>query len=185
MSTVAAPPRFTPDDLLHMEDRGLYELVDGQLVEKPISSLSRETAGVITIGLGIFLRQNRLGVLYPEQTFQCFPDDPDLVRRPDIAFVSRERVGGVSETGHVKISPDLAIEVISPNDTIYELDEKLADYRSAGVKLVWVVDPKWKTVRIHRADRTVSELFAGDTLGGEQVLPGFSVAVDDLIPKQG
>ena len=184
MSMVAAQPRFTPDDLLHLEDEGPYELVGGRLVEKAMSSLSSRTAGIITIEIGIFLRQNPVGELYPEQSFQCFPGNPDLIRRPDIAFISKDRAGGVAESEHVKISPDLAIEVVSPADTIYDLDAKLADYRSVGVKLVWVVDPKWKTVRIHRADRTVSELLAGDTLSGEQVLPGFSVIVENLIPEQ-
>jgi Uma2 family endonuclease len=183
MTIATAEPRSTPDDVLRLEDQGLYELVGGRLVEKSISSLATETAGILTVKLGIFLRQNPLGRIYPEQSFQCFPHDPDLIRRPDIAFVRNERLSQVAETGHVKVRPDLAIEIISPTDTIYQLDEKLADYRSAGILLVWVVDPKWKTVRVHRADRTVSELFEGDSLSGEQVLPGFVVPVGELMPK--
>ena len=183
MTIATAESRATPDDVLRLEDQALYELVGGRLVEKSMSSLASETACVVIVELGTFLRQNPLGKIYPEQTFQCFPHDPDLIRRPDIAFVRNERLSQVAETGHVKIRPDLAIEIISPTDTIYQLDEKLADYRSAGIPLVWVIDPKWKTVRIQRADRSVAELFEGDSLTGEQVLPGFVVPVGELMPK--
>jgi Uma2 family endonuclease len=78
---------FTPDDVLRLEDEGLYELVDGRLIEKPMSELAIKTAGFITVVLGNHVMPNDLGDLYPEQTFQCFPHDPALLRRPDIAFV--------------------------------------------------------------------------------------------------
>ena len=184
MTTMLAETRSTPEDVIRLENQGLYELVDGQLMEKDMSSLATKCMGLLVVELGIFLRQHPLGDIYPEQTFQCFPDDPELIRRPDIAFVAIDRLAGVSETGHVKIAPDLAIEVVSPTDRIYDLDEKLVDYRSAGVKLVWVVDPKWKIIRIHRPDGSVSELFEGDMLTGEPILPGFKVAVSALMPRQ-
>ena len=149
-----------------------------------MSSVANKTAWILGGHLFVFLSRNPIGEVYNEQAFQCFPADARLIRRPDLAFVRTERLGGVAEEGHIKITPDLAIEVVSPNDKIYDLDEKLADYRTAGVKLVWVVDPKWRSVRIIRADRTVSELFSGDTLSGELVLPGFSVPVDELMPTK-
>lgn len=184
MTVVAAQPpsHFTPDDLLNLDDGHLYELVGGKLVEKQMSSLASETAGIIIVRLGNFILESRAGKLYPEQTFKCFAHDPDLIRRPDIALITADRVASVPEEGHVPIAPDLAIEVVSPNDKIYELDEKLADYRSAAVKLVWVVNPKARTLRIRRLDHTVTELEETDTLSGESVLPGFSILVRDLLP---
>src|SRR5437016_1577447 len=122
MTTFAAQTHFTPDDVLRLESEGLYELVDGKLVEKRMSSLASETAGLLTADLVGFLRQSPLGRIYPEQTFKCFPHDPDLIRRPEIAFIAAERLGGVPEEGHVPIAPDLAIEIVSPNDSVYELD---------------------------------------------------------------
>ncbi len=74
--------------------------------------------------------------------------------------------------------------MVSPNDKIYELDEKLNDYHLAGVKLVWVVNPSSRIIRIHRLDHSVSELSENDTITGETVLPGFSSIVRDLLPMK-
>ena len=185
MTTMAAHPVFTPDDVLRLESETLYELVDGKLVEKRMSSVASETAGIITGHLFIFVREKPLGKVFPEQTFKCFPDDPDLIRRPDIAFVSADRLAGVPPEGHVPIVPDLAIEVVSPNDSVYELDRKLADYQAAGVKLVWVVNPEARMIRVHRPDHSVVELHESETISGESVLPGFSAMVTNLLPAVG
>ncbi|HET6247319.1 MAG TPA: Uma2 family endonuclease [Tepidisphaeraceae bacterium] len=184
MTAIAAHTQYTPDDVLRLEDEGLFELVDGKLVEKPMSSLANKTAGIVTIQLGVFLQKSGGGDLLPEQTFQCFPHDRDLIRRPDVAFISAARSAGVPDEGHVPIAPDIAIEVVSPNDTIYELDEKLADYRMAGVKAVWVLNPNSRVLRIHRLDHTFAELQETDTLSDESILPGFSILVRDLLPPR-
>lgn len=181
-TTMVAQTPITPSDLLDLEDEGLFELVGGKLVEKSMSSLASRTAGVITIRLGIHNEQSRFGEIYPEQSFQCFPEDSDLIRRPDIAFITSDRLAGVEEQGHVTVAPDLAIEVVSPNDKIYELDEKLEDYWSAGVKIVWVVNPKFRWIRVHLPDRSVVELHEADTLTGGAVLPEFSTLVRELLP---
>lgn len=184
MTTLAVQTPFTPDDVLRLQDEGLFELVDGRLVEKRMSSLASETAIIISARAFVFLEKSPLGKLYAEQSFQCFPHDLDLIRRPDISFVAADRLCGVPEEGHVPIAPDLAIEVVSPNDSVYELDDKLADYRAAGIKLVWVFNPKARVVRIYRADHTVNELQENDTLSGESVLPGFSATVTEMLPKK-
>lgn len=121
------------------------------------------------------------GEVYAEQTFRCFPNDSDLLRRPDVAFISSGRIGRVEETGHVSIAPDLAVEVISPNDTIDELEEKISEYLAAGVKAVWAVNPKFRWVRVHRPRQPLIELRENDVLADQEVLPGFSVIVRDLI----
>jgi Uma2 family endonuclease len=182
MTVTSAPTRFTPDDVLQLENEGLFELVDGQLVEKKTSSIASKTANRIAFHLSVWTQDFEKGEVFPEQTFHCFPNDGNLVRRPDVALILAERLGGVPDEGHVPISPDLAVEVISPNDKIYELDARLIDYRSAGVKLVWVVNPDSRTVRIHRLDHTVTELLETETLAGESLLAGFSVLVQELFP---
>ena len=82
--------------------------------------------------------------------------------------------------GHIGIAPDLAVEVVSPNDLAYEIDKKVEEYDTASVKLIWVVNPETKTVRVHRADGTVTVLREKDELDGENVVPGFRCRVGDL-----
>ena len=85
--------------------------------------------------------------------------------------------------GHVPIAPDLAIEVVSPSDKAYEVDEKIADYRSAGVKLIWIINPKMRVMRIYRADRNGSELMSdSDIVTGDPALSGFSMPLRNLLP---
>jgi Uma2 family endonuclease len=172
----------TPDDLLNMESRGLFELVDGQLVEKPLGFLSGRTATLLAKRLGNFLDQQALGEICSETTFQCFPLKPAQVRRPDLAFIAAARVRAVPNEGHVRIRPDLAIEVVSPDDGVYDLDEKLVDYRSAGVPLVWVFNPEARIVHIYWPDGSSRTLAEADTLDGGDVMPGFAVVVRELLP---
>src|SRR6185437_13703545 len=114
--TVSLPPvRFAPDDILKLEGEGLYELVDGKLVEKQMSSLASKTATRIIHRLSTWSDDFQRGEIYPEQSFQCFPNDADLIRRPDVAVIVAERLADVPDEGHVPIAPDLAIEVVSPN----------------------------------------------------------------------
>ena len=174
----------TPDDLLKLGQQGLFELVDGQLVEKPTGSLSGRTAVRITTQLSSFVVEKHLGELYSETSFRCFPNNPSQVRRPDLAFVAADRVHLVPDEGHVPVRPDLAIEVVSPDDGVYDLDYKLRDYRVAGFPLVWVFNParEIRIVRVYRPGRPIDELTDADTLGGDDVLPAFSIVVGDLFP---
>jgi Uma2 family endonuclease len=174
--------RFTPQDLLESDSDLLYELVDGRLTEKRISSVASETVGIVIGRLAGFLKGSHAGAIYLAQTFQCFADDETLVRRPDVAFIATERLDGVADEGHVRIAPDLAIEVVSPSDRVYYLDRKLADYRKAGVKLTWVVNPNSRIITVYRLDRTFAEFLENDAITGEAVIPGFSILVRDLLP---
>ena len=181
-ATPATSParRHTPDDVLAMEDHGLYELVDGQLVEKHMGADSTIVVGEITGHLWLHNRQSRAGHVMPEQSYQAFPRTPGQVRRPDVSFVAAGRMPAPRPPGHLPVRPDLAVEVVSPTDNAYELQDKLADYRSAGVPLVWVVWPHVHLVQQHTPGRPIVELFPGDTLTGGDVLPGFAVAVAEL-----
>ncbi len=177
-----APPTFAPQDLLSMEDDGLFELVHGRLVEKRMASASNWIAGRITYHLTAHLLATGAGEVLPEQTFLCFPDNPDQTRRPDVSLVVAARVPRPWPPGHLTFPPDLAVEVLSPNDVAVELELKLDDYRSACVPLVWVVVPDLRMVRVHPLGGPMTELRNGDTLTGGDVLPGFVVAVADLFP---
>jgi Uma2 family endonuclease len=193
MTALAAPPAASvrkqraaesadPEDLVKLADNGLFELVNGKLVEKGMSFLSGDVATEIVIGLGGFVKAHQLGKLVIEVSFQCFPEKPSQTRRPDLAFISAARLGNIPLEGHVPIRPDLAIEVMSPNDNAVELDGKLIDYQSAGIPLVWVVNPTARSARVYRPDGSSQHLLESDTLDGQEIVPGFRVTVADLIP---
>jgi Uma2 family endonuclease len=181
MNMVFSPPAVTPDDLLRMPDGDRYELIDGRLREKRMGARSDE----ITVAVGTALRVHaypaRLGRVYAQTGFACFPGHPGRVRKPDVAFVARHRLtDDRSPDGYFLIRPDLAAEVVSPNDLFEEVADKLADYARAGIPLVWVVSPAARTVTVWRADGTGYVLDESGTLAAEGVLPGFSCPVADL-----
>ena len=119
------------------------------------------------------------------QLMHLIGDDPDKVRKPDVSFIRAGRLpNDRAPAGWVHIPPDLAVEVLSPGDTAYEVDEKLREYQSVGVLLIWVVNPKTKTVRIHRPQGDplgpISILSESDTITGERVLEGFTCPVAEF-----
>jgi Uma2 family endonuclease len=123
--------------------------------------------------------------LQADSGYQCFPHDPGLVRKPDVSFVRRGRFpGDVLPKGWATIPPDLAVEVVSPNDRAYELDEKLGDYRKVDVPLVWVIYPESRTVMVYRRDGSVSLLLEDDELSGEDVIPGFRCPIREIFPPR-
>jgi Uma2 family endonuclease len=189
MSTVASPPRYTPEDLLRMPDGDRYELVDGQLVERTMSYWSSYVAGRLHRLMGNFAETNRLGWVAPEgATFQCFPGTPDKVRRPDVSFIRLERlsIDRAMAEGHNHVAPDIAVEVISPNDLAYEVDAKVEEFLEAGARLIWVVNPETRTVEVHRSQGQGTILREQDELTGEDVLSGFRCRVADLfLPPAG
>ena len=110
--------------------------------------------------------------------------NPDTVRAPDIAFIGTERVllTGVPDKFWPG-PPDLAVEVLSPDDTVYEVEEKVDEWLSAGAQAVWVVNPRKQTVVVHRLQAPVRTFTARDRLDGEDVLPGFSCDLAKVFPK--
>jgi Uma2 family endonuclease len=121
-----------------------------------------------------------LGDVFGQDTGFKIESNPDRVRAPDVAFLDRERSARVGRRGYSAVAPSLAVEVLSPDDRPGEVLEKIAAWLSAGVELTCVVDPERRTVRVHRADGTISVLSADDDLSGETVLPGFSCAVREI-----
>ena len=187
MSTaVATKTHYTPEDLLAMPDGKSFELVGGQLVERNMGLESSWVGGRLLVRLGRFCEEHEVGWAFPaDDGYQCFPHDPGLVRRPDVSFIRRGRLPGeVLPKGWGKIPPDLAVEVVSPNDSADQLEEKLDDYQKAGVPLVWVVNPTSRTVMVYRGDGSVSRLRESDELSGEDVIPGFRCPVRAIFPPR-
>jgi Uma2 family endonuclease len=187
MNAVVKPPKFTPEDLLRMPDGDKYELVDGNLVECKMGAESCYIAGIIFALLYPHCKTNRLGRLFPaDASYQCFPGEPGKVRKPDVSFIRLGRlVGERIPKGHIQVPPDLAVEVISPNDLASEVNEKVKEYLSARVSLVWVVDPGPRTVMVYHADGSARCLQENDELTGETIIPSFHCRVGDLFDDWG
>ncbi len=184
--SIAPSKPLTADDLLDMPDGDRYELVDGQLVESTMSLESIWIATRISQTIGNHLDQHSLGMVFGDgATYQCFPDDPEMVRKPDVSFIRAGRMPpGQFQRGHCRIAPDLAVEVVSPNDYYAELTRKLEDYFSAGVRLVWVVEPETRLITVYEnGGQLIRQFRQGDELTAGDVLPGFRVAVAELFPK--
>ncbi len=188
-AVTTAERRYTPEDLLRMPDGNRYELVDGELVERVMSMWSSYVAGRCFAKVNEHCEKHRSGWVFPEGTScQCFPDAPTKVRRPDTSFIRLDRLTAaqVNEEGHCPIAPDLAVQVISPNDVKYEVDRWVREFLNAKTPLVWVINPDVKTVEIYRANGPAEILTEKDMLSGENVIPGFSCKVSDLFiaPQQ-
>ena len=135
----------------------------------------------ITVLLGQHVKSNQLGVCFGAETGFKIASDPDTVRAPDVAFVSR---GRVPESGIPKKfwpgAPDLAVEVLSPGDTLEEVEEKVEDWLSAGTRAVWVVSPKRRSLTVYRSMTDMKRLSESDELDGGDVVPGFRSKVSEF-----
>lgn len=187
MSTVLPDPPakvVTPDDLLRMPDQGQgYELVGGELKELNVSFLSTFVAGRVCTRLSNHVEPKALGWVSPEGTsFRCFPDDETRVRRADTAFHRLDRLtpDQARSEGHCTVVPDLVVEVVSPNDLAYEVEEKREEWLAAGTQLVWLIYPEEQTIHASRPDGTVTLFRRTDTLTADPVLPDFRVPVAEL-----
>jgi Uma2 family endonuclease len=181
MST-ATKTHYTPQDLLELPDAVSWELVDGQLVERTMSELSSYIGGRLVHFLMAYCEPAGLGWVFPADAgYQCFPDAPNKVRKPDASFIRRERLPeGPHARGFTRIAPDLAVEVLSPHEYATDVETKLQEYLDAGVQLVWKVNPEARLVTVLRVDGTGNRLREDDELSGENIIPGFRMKVGDL-----
>ncbi len=176
----------TPEELEAMPERKRFELIDGRLVERHMSTWANLIAGNLISALGTFCAAHKLGYVLPgNNEYQCFPWAPRQVRKPDVSFIRRGRLTMAQmERGFTRVAPDLAVEVVSPNDLFDEIDERLEDFLRAGTALVWVVSLKTRLVYVHRANGSVAKVRADQELDGEDVLPGFRCRVASLFPAE-
>jgi Uma2 family endonuclease len=176
------PPVVTADDLLRVDVPDKHvELVRGVLVvrEPPGLRHGRITVDLAT-RLAVHVRANALGRVYADTGFKL-TSDPDTVRGPDIAFISRERVPEPEPPGFPALAPDLVVEVLSPGDRPGEVLAKVADWLSAGTLLVWVIDPERCEARVYRRDGSEQIMTADQSLDGEGVLPGFACPLETVL----
>jgi Uma2 family endonuclease len=182
---VAPPERpMTADELADLPDDGmLYELSRGMLVcMSPSSYGSSRVAGRVLAKMGTFIDQHQLGDYGSAEGGFKLASDPDTVRAPDVWFVRAERVPeGESPEGFYNGPPDLAIEVLSPLDRFHQVILKIRDYLDAGAPLVWALDPKARITAVFRPGAPVRFVDADGGLDGEDVLPGFTLLLRDVL----
>lgn len=174
---------MTAEQLMHLPGRGKrYELKKGELLTMTPSGALH---GDVTMALGVLMRvyasQKKLGRVLAAETGFKIHADPDTVRAPDIAFVAQARIPPTGiPRGYWEIAPDLVVEVVSPNDSAADVQDKIEEWLNAGVRRVWVVYPDTQTIHIYRSLKDVNVLKPGDRLDGEDVLPGFSCTVEEI-----
>jgi Uma2 family endonuclease len=163
-------------------DGSRQELVQGEIITMPPpGGLHGACCSKVDRRLGNFVEANKLGTVTSNDTGFISERDPDTVRGPDISFWSRERLPEVPE-GYIEVPPDLAIEVVSPNDHYSRVQQKVRHHLTHGVRLVWVVDPTDRSVTVYRSLQQAIILQEKETITGEDVLPGFSCLVADFFP---
>lgn len=182
MATVRQPP-ITIDEFTKMPDPAdgsRLELARGEVVAMPPP---KGRHGICCSKIAWLLMNHanpaRLGWVTTNDTGVILDRGPDTVRGPDVAFWSIARQPVVPD-GYFEIPPDIAVEVLSPDDRRKDVRAKIKEYLFYGVRLVWLVDPDARTVTVYQGKPRGTELDEEDMLDGDDILPGFACKVADL-----
>ncbi len=166
------------------KDGHRYELVDGELVDMGNSGMEHGYVACILVAyLTSVVQQNKLGAICDSST--AFTLKNGNKRSPDVSFVARERLKGLKRPprGFFQGSPDLAVEILSPSNTVEEIHEKIVEYFENDTRLVWVIHPDEKYVLVYHSPEPNGFLRPQDVLEGEAIVPGFSMAVAELFEE--
>jgi len=156
-----------------------YELNEGELIEMTLPTPKHNlVVAQIQFLLHEFAYPRKLGRVFPSSTGYVL--GPGTLRGPDVSFVRAERLAGIDLSRNIPGAPDLAVEVVSPNDTYRELRDKVRQYLSAGGHTAWVVDPEAREVHVYTGSARPIVLGENDTLECPDLLPGFSAPVSKL-----
>jgi Uma2 family endonuclease len=174
---------ITVDDLALLPDDGFrYEIERGELVRLPLSNFNSSQIGIeIARLLSTWAKEHSAGRVAGADGAYVLQQDPLIVRIPDVSFVAADRLPPREEWQRfLALAPDLAVEVVSPSDTVRDMTFKVIEYLDFGVRMVWVVFPDSRAVQVYFADRSSRLLSANETLDGGDVLPGFSLPIATL-----
>lgn len=165
------------------DDGWQYELVRGHLIREPPSGFDHSGLGVrISSILWTFVRERGLGEVVGADGGFILSLEPPTVRAPDVAFVREDRLD-FDRKRFAPLAPDLAVEVISPSNTLSEIQEKILDYLDAGTRMAWVVDPVTRSVTVWRSRDEIRLVGEDGELDGGDVLPGLRIPVSTLFER--
>jgi Uma2 family endonuclease len=181
MTTTA---KLTLEEFLSLpETETASELIDGEVVQKSMPTVEHAIIqSLLSFVLVTFLRANPLGFVGSEMRCIFGLVGAERPYVPDLVFIRAERARSIGRAQPFRGAPDLAVEILSPDDRPDRVADKVAFYLLHGVRLVWLVNPDTRTVTVLTVDGRSSRLAEGDTLDGDEVLPGFAVAVRDILP---
>lgn len=181
MDTAVKNRIWTDDELLALpQDGNKREVIQGDLVVSP-AGIEHEDIGVrLILALGAFVKAHKLGIVVGSSA-GYWMKNRDFVS-PDVSFIAKGRLQGQKRPPKKFLdgAPDLAIEVLSPSDTVEALHDKIVDYFNNGCRLVWVINPEERVALVYHSAQPDQLLRAEDRLSGEDVVPGFSLPVNEL-----
>jgi len=174
---------FTANELLRLPDDGSrYELVEGELKRmSPAGYDHGDIAMNIGAHLKTYVRKHRLGKVFAAETGFLLSRDPDTVLAPDVSYVRTERLLRPRGRGYFIGHPDLAVEVISPDDLYTDVDEKTQHYLRAGTPAVVIVNPRTGTVHVHRTTNDMRAMT--DVLEVDEVVPGWKMPLAEIFEE--
>ncbi len=183
--TIATEQRLLTDaEYMALPDGKRYEYVNGELIDMGNSGMEHGfIASVLNVLIGSYVLTHKLGVICDSST--AFTLQTGNKRSPDLSFISKERLQGLKRLpkGYFQGAPDLAVEVISPSNTYEEIHDKLTEYFDNGCRLAWVIYPDEQYVLVYHQPHPDRLLKLSDCLEGEDLLPGFSLAIADLFAE--
>jgi Uma2 family endonuclease len=177
---------WTDEEFMALSKDGhRYEIVNGELIDMGNSgALHGNLAIILSSALFAIVNAQKLGALFDSST--AFKMKSGNKRSPDIAFFAKERLQGMTQlpTGFLEGAPDLAVEILSPGNTVEEIEAKITEYFDNGACLIWVISPTQHYVMVYRCAQEPDRLLKSvDSLDGEEVIPGFTLPVADLFQK--
>jgi len=177
---------MTADELFELDLPGKRtELVKGVLmVKEPPGFRHGRIMAALAARLTNHSDAHGLGGVVVAEVGFWLERGPDTVRGPDVAFIARERAPAPDFAKYPELAPDLVVEILSPGDRPGEVHAKVGDWLTAGCRLVWVVDPQRRRARIYRADGSESLVTDSGVLEGEDVVPGFTCRVGELLGRR-
>ena len=165
------------EEFLATHREGLYELIEGEIVEKMVTEQHGSIAVNISAAIHAYLKKHKLGRVSVEARHAPVGDKFND-RLPDVSF--RQTNAPAVEKGAVQGMPDLAVEIKSPDDSNKQMRATADFYLANGCKMVWLVFPDKKLVEVHQPDGNYETYVDGDTISGGDVLPDFTITVAEI-----
>lgn len=137
-------------------------------------------AAEVALSLGVHVKTHKLGRVYAAETGFKLASNQDTVRAPDVAFVSEARLQVMSSTGYIPGPPDLAVEIVSPNDRHSEVEEKVEMWLRYGTRMVVTLNPQTRTATVYQSLEDIRMILADGRLGGADVVPGWALPLSEL-----